>query len=52
MKPDKINYAQEVYQNNMGLKPRQNRRNIFGAGLKSPLQKSLLYGRTAVRPYF
>ncbi|NES71883.1 MAG: redoxin domain-containing protein [Okeania sp. SIO2D1] len=27
------------YQNNMGLKPRLLRRNIFGARLKSPLQK-------------
>ena len=26
-------------QNNMGLKPRLDRRNIFGALLKSPLQK-------------
>ncbi len=28
-----------TYQNNMGLKPRLDWRNIFGAKLKSPLQK-------------
>ncbi len=32
-------YDEKIYQNNMGLKPRLLRRNIFGAELKSPLQK-------------